>query len=297
MLKTYSNKTVSLMNKSFWCIVFLGSFTFFFHEGPSGITRAEESSEPIYFFSINHEGLAVEVWFNDVRIDSDPDGYFQNRRFANNLFVINGENRLRITIDLPKEQNKPENLNLTAGFHVVLEDVLELPEPIAELNFSGEDGSSFPAEIETSFEILSPFEEWLWETAREININDPKIVEGSVSVLSSLHDAMSSRDITKVMDLLSVRTREMSHAYYSCEEEAIVDQRTLFQDLFNDPQFNLEPLEPENLRFIPMANNRMIYIEQKDGSSALETKELSEGFIFSLPIYLCKIGEEFIVVR
>ncbi|MDG5814619.1 hypothetical protein QA601_06000 [Chitinispirillales bacterium ANBcel5] len=254
--------------------------------------------DPHYFFSIEHEGLAVELWFNDILLDSDPEGKFKNRQFLNNLFILDGENTLKLKISLPgTPPRKPESFNLKAGFHIVQEESEELPDPIAELKFPGNNVPSFPAEIQTTFTVQSPFGKWLWEDAQEIDVDDPQTTSATVSLISSLHKALISQDLDKVTDILSSKASETARAYYIPSDDRLSDQRQFFQEIFNDSQFNMEPFKPESLRFTPMANNRLLFIEQKDGSSALESTELSEGYCFCLPVCLCKIDNEYIIIR
>ncbi|KMQ49646.1 hypothetical protein CHISP_3430 [Chitinispirillum alkaliphilum] len=256
-------------------------------------------SNPFYYFSIGHEGLAIEIWFNDVLLDTDPDGAFRDRQFLNNLYVLDGENSLKVKVGLPGQPpRKPESLDLKVGLHEVFSEEDSLPEPIAEITFPGTDIPSFPAVLDTTVQINSPFGKWSWEQGEVIDIEDPQTIPSVMNLLGKLHQTLSSRDIDTITNIMDVKARDMASAYFMPVEERLEGQRDFYREVFDDPQFEMEPLQSfDNLRFVPMAHGRLLLIEQKNGNSALESKELSEGYCFCLPVILAKFGNELKVVR
>jgi len=254
-----------------------------------------------YLFTINHEGLGIELWFNDILLDMDKEGVFKNRKFPNNLYVIDKENTLKAKITLPGQPPKmPDNLDLKICLYEIEQQMLgdeTLPEPVAELLFPGTEAPSFPAEIETTFNINSPFPRWQWQDAEVVDNSDPAVIQDCFSVISDLHQALSAKDFTTVSNMLSLKTQEMANAYYIPIDERIADQENFFNEIFSDSQFEMEAFNNGNLTIIPMAQNRLFLVQQNDGNAAIESKELSEGYCFTLPIYVSKIDGVWKIVR
>ena len=59
----------------------------------------------------------------------------------------------------------------------------------------------------------------------------------------------------------------------------------------------MEPLKTDDLELVAMGENRVFLLRHQDGAPALESKELSEGYCFTLPVYFSKINVEWKIVR
>ena len=255
----------------------------------------------LYLFTTEHEGLATELWFNGILLDEDPEGVFRDRKFPNNLYVIDGENTLKLKISLPGHPPRmPDSPKLSARLYEMGQestDLTQLPEPIAELNFPGEEAPTFPAELETTVSIQSPFPRWSWQDAEPMDVSDGATVRECLDLVERLHKALTAKDLQTVMDLVSTKTEETAQAYYIPMNERISDQQTFFEEIFADAQFAMEPYDAQNMELVPMADDKLILVRQSNGSAALESKELIEGFCFTLPIYVSKVNGEIRIVR
>lgn len=258
-------------------------------------------ADKFYLFTIGHEGLATELWFNGVLLDQDPDGVFKNRKFPNNLFVIDGDNSLKLKIRLAGQPPRmPESPELKARLYEIPPEDLnatQLPEPLAELSFPGAEAPTFPAELDATFNIQSPFPRWAWQDAESLDVGDAATIRACLDPVSRLHQALGAKDLQTIMDLVSIKTEETAQAYYIPLNERLSDQQTFFEEIFADAQFAMEPYDAGNMELVPMADDKLILVRQSNGDAALESKELTEGFCFTLPIYVSKVNGEIRIVR
>ncbi len=258
-------------------------------------------AQKYYRFSIVHHGFSIELRVNDVVIDSDPAGMFRNRAFINNLFIVNGKNTVTLSISLAGDPPQmPADLTLSCMVHELTEDQLDgknLPPPLALLEFPGKEVPSFPATLTAEFDVDSPFDRWFWEDAERVDEVMPDDVVACADVAKSLHGALEQKDLQKLLPHLEIKTKEIAHAFYIDPTQRAQDQQEFFKEVFNDPQFGMEPLNTEDLEIVPMGNNRVFLLRKSDGAIALESKELSAGYCFSLPIYLSKANGEWRVIR
>jgi hypothetical protein len=254
-----------------------------------------------YRFSLTHHGFSVELRLNDVIIDTDPDGMFRNRSFVNNQYILDGKNTVKLTLGLPGAPPKlPQDLTLTCTVHELAADQLggpNFPAPLLLLQFPGNQVPTFPASITGSFETKSPFGRWAWQDAERIDPVMPDDVLLCASLVKKTHTALTQKSLQTLLPLLSIKTAEMALAFYVPPEERRKDQEQFFQQVFGDSQFAMERFETDDLEIVPMGENRVFLVRHLGGIPALESKELSEGYCFTLPIIASKIGGEWKVVR
>jgi hypothetical protein len=258
-------------------------------------------TDKYYRFSITHHGFGIELRVNDVIIDTDPTGTFRNRSFVNNQFIVDGKNALKLTLGLAgNPPQMPRDLTLTCMVHELTEDQLggqNLPAPLTSLEFPGSQPPSFPAVLTAAFDVKSPFGRWAWQNAENIQEITPDEVVACANVLKKVHAALSEKDLTTLLPMLELKTAEMARAFYVPSPERAQDQEQFFKEVFNDSQFAMEPLKTDDLELVAMGENRLFLLRHQGGTPALESKELSEGYCFTLPVYLSKIHNEWKIVR
>ena len=254
--------------------------------------------DPKYYrFTLVHHGYSLVIRLNDVVIDTDPQGVFRNRNFINNQYVIDGKNTLTIEIGLAGDI--PKDLTLQCTVQELTETDIQnnaTPKPVLTLEFPGKQVPSFPAQISGEFKVESPFGRWQWEDAETLDMS-PDIAEDLKDVLAKLHQALSSKDLAAVRKSVEIKTQEMARAFYVDPAERLKDQEKFFNDIFSDSQFDMEPLKTDDLDIVPMALNRLFLVRHQGGGVALESKELSEGYNFSLPVIAAKISGKWSIVR
>jgi hypothetical protein len=254
-----------------------------------------------YRFSVTHHGFSIELRVNDVIIDTDPTGTFRNRSFVNNQFIVDGKNTLKLTLGLAGDPPQmPQDLTLASMVHELSADQLDgknLPAPLAALEFPGSEPPAFPTELSASFDVKSPFGRWVWEDAERIQEITADEVFSCGNLLKKVHDALSQKNLKALLPMLQLKTTEMARAFYVAEQERRQDQEQFFKEVFNDSQFAMEPLKTDDLELVAMGENRVFLLRHQGGAPALESKELSEGYCFTLPVYLSKINGEWKIVR
>ncbi len=258
-------------------------------------------TQKFYRFTLAHHGFSLELRVNDVIIDADPEGIFRNRSFVNNQFIIDGVNKVQLHIGLAGNPPQiPKDLTLTCSVYECTADQLgkdNLPAPLVQLTFPGKEVPSFPAALTGSFETKSPFGRWAWQDAERIDPVTPDDVLLCASLVKKTHTALTQKSLQTLLPLLSIKTAEMALAFYVPPEERRKDQEQFFQQVFGDSQFAMERFETDDLEIVPMGENRVFLVRHLGGIPALESKELSEGYCFTLPIIASKIGGEWKVVR
>ena len=254
--------------------------------------------DPKYYrFTIVHHGYSLVIRLNDVIIDTDPQGVFRNRNFINNQYILDGKNTLTIEIGLAGDL--PKDLTLQCTVQELTETDIQnnaTPKPVLVLEFPGKQAPSFPAQISGEFKVESPFGRWQWEDAETLEMT-PEAAADLTGVIEKLHQALSSKDLASMRSIVDVKTREMAKAFYVDPAERLKDQEKFFSDIFSDSQFGMEPLKTDDLDIVPMARNRLFFVRHKGGGVALESKELSEGYNFSLPVIAAKVSGKWSVVR
>jgi hypothetical protein len=214
---------------------------------------------------------------------------------------VDGTNTLKLTLGLAgSPPQMPKDLTLVSMVHELAPDQLggqNLPAPVASVEFPGSLPPSFPATLTASFDVKSPFGRWAWQDAQRIQETTPDEIFACASVLKKVHAALSQKDLPGLLPMLELKTAEMARAFYVAEEERRQDQEQFFQGVFNDSQFAMEPLKTDDLELVAMGENRVFLLQHQGGAPALESKELSEGYCFTLPVYLSKINGEWKIVR
>ncbi len=254
-----------------------------------------------YRFSLAHHGFSIELRLNDVVIDTDPAGTFRNRSFVNNQFILDGKNTVKLTLGLAGSPPKlPQDLTLACMVHELTADQLagpNFPEPLVLLRFPGSEVPSFPASLSGSFEIKSPFGRWAWQEGERVDNLTPADLLSCADLLGKIYGALSNGSFSALLPLLSIKTSEMARAFYVSVQDRSLDQQQFFRQIFDDSQFAMEPFKADDLEMVPMGKNRLFLVRHADGKPALESKELSEGYCFTLPIIVSKLGGEWTVVR
>jgi hypothetical protein len=254
-----------------------------------------------YRFSVTHHGFSIELRVNDIIIDTDPAGTFRNRSFVNNQFIVDGKNTLKLSLGLTGNPPQiPQDLTLTCMVHELGADQLDgknLPAPLVALEFPGSQPPSFPATLTAAFDVKSPFGRWVWEDAERIQETTADEVFACASVLKKVHTSLSQKDLPGLLPMLELKTAEMARAFYVPGQERAQDQEQFFKEVFNDSQFAMEQLKTDDLELVPMGENRVFLLRHQGVAPALESKELSEGYCFTLPVYLSKINGEWKIVR
>jgi hypothetical protein len=257
--------------------------------------------DKFYRFSLTHHGFSLELRVNDIIIDADPDGIFRNRSFVNNQYIIDGVNKVQLRIGLAGNPPQiPKDLTLACSVYECTADQLggnNLPQPLVLLTFPGKDVPSFPAALNGSFESKSPFGRWAWQDAERVEAVTPDDLLSCAALVKKLHAALSQRSLPTLLPMLSIKTAEMARAFYVPPEERRQDQEQFFRQVFGDSRFAMEPLKTDDLEVVPMGENRVFLIRHLDGKPTLESKELSEGYCFTLPVITSKISGEWKVVR
>jgi hypothetical protein len=253
------------------------------------------------YFKLKHHGFAITLRLNDIVIDADPDGLFKTRNFINNQFAIAGENILELEIGLAGTPPQiPKELALECAVYLATDAQIKaesFSQPLALLEFPGSQPPQFPAKITAVFTLADLFGRWAWQDGEIIDQITPDVLAEITSVITNVHDVLVKKDIRQIQTLMTMKAQEMARAYSIPLTDRIADQTAFFQELFADSSFAMEDLKLPDMQVIPMAHNRIFLCKGADDLDVIESKELSAGYNFSLPIYLSKINGKWEIVR
>jgi hypothetical protein len=119
-----------------------------------------------------------------------------------------------------------------------------------------------------------------------------------MTFVNQLRKALLSKDVVQLSPFLAVKRSELGRAYDFPVLELVDDDRELFQSLWADPAFDLEPLWQDNWVIDFWAGGRLIQIQKPDGSELLRTVYLPvEDIYYSLPLILTWVEGNWVLVR
>ncbi|MBN1980015.1 MAG: hypothetical protein JW795_00680 [Chitinivibrionales bacterium] len=259
--------------------------------------------EKYYQFTCEANGYGLKLWLNDIIIAHEGRGCVRQRKYLANQYIIDGRNSVRLQIYPVKNCHK--NQCSTVGSVKIRLD--EIPVTtfseslnatrIASVEYTEQNQVVYPIEFETDFSICSPFGRWVWQDAEQIEEFYGQNATLLHDFLHTLHAYFSAKNIDGVQHCIEIKNKEMARAFYVPFESRWADQEEYFYELFNDTQFSMEPLDTAKLAVEPMACGRLFSVTNTNGTAALESKQLSRGCCFSMPLILSKIDGALKIVR
>lgn len=135
----------------------------------------------------------------------------------------------------------------------------------------------------------------LWQEATPIPWND-KQKQAIVQRLMLLHKALDQKDLKALMKFLDFKAVDAGSAHYMAPDEARQSQQEFFEYLFSLDEWGMEPLEPENLGFHLLADDRVLLVSGSGMTPALRSRNPS-GPKFLLPVYFALIQGVWLIVR
>ncbi|MCP5158330.1 MAG: hypothetical protein H6975_02760 [Gammaproteobacteria bacterium] len=135
----------------------------------------------------------------------------------------------------------------------------------------------------------------LWQEALPIPW-DAKQKPAIIQRLALLHKALDQKDLKAVMKFLDFKAVDAGGAHYLAPDTARMSQQEFFEYLFSIDDWGMEPLEPENLDFHLLADDRVLLVSGSGMAPALSSSNPA-GPKFRLPIYFALIQNVWLIVR
>jgi hypothetical protein len=251
-----------------------------------------EISPIFYTLAVEARGFGADVFLNDVLVESLDPAERAIWSSGVNLWVVPGENRLRV---------RSRGIEHPVGPPQVVQVRLnrQRPEaaPASELLA---DLQLVPQKPEVSFDETRTFRAepappaQLWAKAEPLTLDEATRAAGS-RLVRELERAFDRRDLDAATALLDWKTTDMARAGFREATLARDAQRETLDNLFQDPGYIVDHFTPEALQFELCAGGRLLRITRPTG--AVLQVRLSQGGRFLLPVIAAKIGGEFRIVR
>ena len=223
---------------------------------------------------LNGYGIVVEA--EEPRFD----------QFPANPWIINGENSLevevhglvddsegrRIFVQLKVERD-PIDGQLGEGDVEILGE-LELDE------FEIEE-DELPMFYRGTFDHQSPLGRWAWQDA-DILKADAASGEALGELISGVHDMVAAKDLDGILDLMAIPIEERGQAYGVGSAAVRQELRECYEDLFDDEDFALVPLDPSAFAPRSHCGDRLLELVQEDGEAMIRQDHDDEYWTLAL---------------
>lgn len=259
------------------------------------------SPSRLYVLQVECEGLRVGIYLNGVQIFIEPTGAQRYAQSVVNPYVVVGRNRLELVAEPPYD-DKGRRVMAPRALSVMLikgEHGRE-PGPDAVLLTQGAQNAPGAASIlrlwAADFDVTTgeDFGRWAWQDA-PAQIPSERDRNEIVALMERLHDALARGDAGTFAALVETKTREMARALDIDEGDYAREQRAYVQDLASQPDWALDPLEPEALVLSPLAEGRLVMVTDPFGDPPIRGRRGGEPF--ALRVTMSKIEGAWCVVR
>lgn len=252
---------------------------------------------------VQSQGLKARVLFNDVEVFQEATGVRKTSQVKLNPYVLEAGNVVQALLGpaLPadavgaNDQAPFFKLRIVAGEHGT--------EPGEEGRLAAFDwtptehplqGGKMTAVLERPVAISHTFGRWAWESARPSAL-DPADREAILKRVRSVHDALAKEDLPRVMELLSLKTRELARALGLAEDRMVAGQESFFRTFFEASDWMMEPLDPAQLVLHLQAKGRLVSVTDASGGPALKGRAGERTFL--LPVTVAAIEGDWTIVR
>lgn len=111
-----------------------------------------------------------------------------------------------------------------------------------------------------------------------------------------LRNLFAKRDTEQIVLELKRKILDYSISYYESPAESYEEQRVFLNELFF-PANVISNFEAKDLILTPYCDGKIWQISQKENDFFIFTKELEDGGIYGIKVYVSKFGDKFKVVR
>ena len=253
---------------------------------------AAEIAPVFYTLMVEAHDLGADVFLNDVLVESLEPAERAILASGVNLWVVPGENRLRVrsrgekppaggpqTMKVQVGRRNPEG----SGAPEVLADLALAPQPPAV---------GFDQTCTFVANPAPPAE--LWVAAQPLTLDAATRAEGT-RLARALEWAFLRRDVDGVTALLEWKVVDSARAAFREAGQAREAQRETLENLFADEGYVVDHFTPEALEFELCGGGRLLKVSRPSGP-ALQAR-LSQGGRFRLPLLLANIGGTLRIVR
>ncbi len=259
-----------------------------------------------YQCTVRLNGYGFLVRYEEPRLDGYPV----------NSWIINGENTLEVEVhglvddpdveELPNDQDEPSPDAALSERRILVQLKVER-DPIdgqlgegdveilgeLELDASEIDEDELPMFYRGTFDYQSPLGRWAWQDADTLK-EDAASGEALGELLQGVHDMVAAKDIDGIMDLMTIPIEERGQAFGVGSAVVHQELRECYEDLFDDEDFKLAPLDPDVFAPRSHGNDRLLELVQEDGEAMIRQDDDDE--YWTLPLLVGQIDGQWVVL-
>lgn len=247
--------------------------------------------QQIILISVKCEAVIAEVSLNGFRIFwiASSDGRSSNMKASE--WVIDGDNTISMRCGCFGTEPTP-----LAHFSV---EVKQGPdEPIYNYTWTntGDFTSLTPVIQEDLFSLAATGRYWAWQDAPMVEI-DENVQLQVFNVVSALHQSLAAKNLASVQQQLELKNTEICRAYGISADVFSRGLENFYHEFFADPQWELRPLEYDNLMFHDQAGGKAILVTNRLNSPPISSLPDSQGRVLQLNIIVSRIDNDWKIIR
>ncbi|HMV44784.1 MAG TPA: hypothetical protein PK079_04970 [Leptospiraceae bacterium] len=269
------------------------SIILFFFSFMSGVIYGQEG---YYSLSYKMNSVVAYVELNGIKqTESGKEGFLSGVSTGLNLWIMPGENTLKIKLTKPQKGKNQDNPQIKVAIRLGTagQSTEEGKEIVSFEAPESEDSKiEFPLEKEVKFtpELIPPSS--LWEKVEPTNLDSTSKKE-ITELVQALHKAANTANVKDFFKLIEFKMQDMSKAMYSNPEENKNDKA--LKEFLKTIKGKLKKLPPK-LSFHPVANGKLIFVTDSNGNDPIQSKPSQDGE-FNISVYVGKIDGKWTLVR
>jgi hypothetical protein len=269
-------------------------------------------TEEFFILELASEGCSAEAYLNAVPVSRvSPESSLLDSQPVNHL-LAGGPNLLTLLVEpgptparaLESTGERTSTGNIRASMKLMVgpqgtfaedPDVQEL----ADITWSPPAGGRFqtPVKRQTLFNGAAWWPQWSWQSAAPITLSPP-VVQKLLERLRYLSDSLAHRDPEPFIQLARVRFAEVARAYQLDPDDEIQQFREQFQTISSEPDFKMEPVNPETMDLRLCGDRKLVDCVGPDWLPLIRTARKENGLIrLRYPIKLAELDKQWQIVR
>ena len=283
----------------------------------------------VYYLHVSINGYDAEVWLNDAPILRTSTAFPWLAFPTVSEWIVQGVNELKAVVyraERPKEPlldrrrpiyADPDDEEDDSGVVYKAPDLSPVRLQVAlcrgqlgglpdlynqdilcALDWSPVPGQlpELPATATARRDIVHPFGRWSWEDAAPIALD--RATMGEIGdVARSIRSYTEGGDVNALAGLMRVKFDEVGRCYNFSPEEAEEKMRMVYEAVVTPGSFELAEIDPAALDPRLCCGGRVVEVRNRDGRPAVRQKEPIGDQNWAMPVFLSKVGGQFVIVR
>jgi hypothetical protein len=218
-----------------------------------------------YSLDVTTVGFVADVTLNGWPAARARKAIRLNKLQLLNPWLLEGDNRLEVTLAPHEDQSATAGFELTLAKHplgknVAEENVLCRYRWLPALSPLEKEGPTLV--FSHTMPVKSAFGRWSWEAAAPYMPEDRADIE---ALVARVHATYARGDVEGFIQLLGIKIEELSRATKSDPQKLVEQYRTYFRDRFATSDWRVMPLDPK-LVLESSAGGRLVEIRAESGA-------------------------------